>query len=50
LWQQTAAPGSTTWNNTIEALIKTDLTLNPTFTVYEAARDLMKAQNASWHK
>jgi imidazolonepropionase-like amidohydrolase len=50
LWQQTAAPGSAMWNNTIAELVKTDLTINPTFTVYEASRDLMKAQNATWHK
>lgn len=50
LWQQTAAPNSKIWNNTIAELIKSDLTINPTFTVYEATRDLMKAQNADWHE
>ncbi|MGV2872192.1 amidohydrolase family protein [Colwellia sp. E150_009] len=50
LWQQTATPDSTIWKNTISELINLDITLNPTFTIYEAARDLGRAQNAEWHK
>lgn len=48
LWLQAAAPGSDTWNSTIAELIDLDFTLDPTFTIYEASRDLMRARNADW--
>ena len=48
LWLQAAAPGSDTWNNTIAELVDLDFTLSPTFTIYEANRDLMRARNADW--
>ena len=50
LWLQAAAPGSETWNATIEELIALDFTIDPTFTIYEANRDLMRAQRAGWHE
>lgn len=49
LWQQTAKPGSEVWTKTIERLIENDLTLSPTFTIYEVARDLMRVKEAEWH-
>lgn len=49
LWLQAAAPGSPTWNETIAELLALDFTLDPTFTIYEAARDVMRARNAEWH-
>lgn len=49
LWLQAAGPGSERWNSTIEELIELDFTLDPTFTIYEAARDVMRARNAPWH-
>lgn len=49
LWQQTAKPGSELWTQTIDKLIADDLTLSPTFSVYEAARDLMRVKEAEWH-
>ena len=49
LWQQTAAPGSPIWKETIATLVKMDITLNPTFVVYEASRDLSRAQQLEWH-
>ncbi|BDX05691.1 hypothetical protein MACH26_12120 [Planctobacterium marinum] len=49
LWQQAAAPGSETWNNVRDRLIALDFTLNPTMTIYEASRDLMREMNADWH-
>ncbi|MGB0906063.1 MAG: amidohydrolase family protein [Maricaulaceae bacterium] len=49
LWQQTAKPGSDTWNQTIDQLIANDLTLSPTFSIYEVARDLMRVKEAEWH-
>ena len=48
LWLQSAAPGSATWNATIEELIGLDFTIDPTFTIYEANRDVMRARNADW--
>nr|WP_240946242.1 amidohydrolase family protein [Pseudomaricurvus alkylphenolicus] len=49
LWLQAAAPGSEKWNATIDELIGLDFTIDPTFTIYEANRDLMREQRAVWH-
>jgi imidazolonepropionase-like amidohydrolase len=49
LWLQAAEPGSVTWQQTIDELVALDFTLDPTLTIYEANRDLMRAQNAPWH-
>jgi imidazolonepropionase-like amidohydrolase len=49
LWLQAAAPGSETWNNTIRELVALDFTLDPTLTIYEASRDVMRARLAEWH-
>ena len=49
LWQQAAAPGSKTWDATINELIQLDFSLVPTFTIYEANRDVMRARLAEWH-
>ncbi|MBM4073682.1 MAG: amidohydrolase family protein [Planctomycetes bacterium] len=49
LWQQTAAPGSPIWKETIAKLVKLDVTLNPTMVIYEASRDLQRAQRLEWH-
>lgn len=48
LWLQAAAPGSETWLRTIAELVALDFTIDPTFTIYEASRDLMRARNADW--
>jgi hypothetical protein len=48
LWQQAAAPGSDRWNQVRDALIALDFTINPTLTIYEASRDLMREKNADW--
>jgi len=50
LWLQAAPPGSKKWNELRDELISLDFTLNPTFTIYEASRDLMRERNADWHK
>jgi len=50
LWQQAAKPGSEKWNAVRDELIALDFTLNPTMTIYEASRDLMRARQAVWHK
>ncbi|NND43869.1 MAG: amidohydrolase family protein [Xanthomonadales bacterium] len=49
LWAQAAEPGSDTWNRVRDELIALDFTLNPTLTIYEASRDLMREMNADWH-
>jgi len=48
LWRQAAAPGSERWNAVRDELIALDFTLNPTLTIYEASRDLMREMNADW--
>ena len=50
LWLQSAAPDSDTWNTTIDELVALDFTLVPTFTIYEANRDVMRARTAEWHE
>lgn len=50
LWRQAAAPGSERWNEVLEELLTLDFTLDPTLTIYEASRDLMRARRAEWHE
>jgi imidazolonepropionase-like amidohydrolase len=50
LWKQAAPPYSEKWNSVMNRLIELDFTLDPTFNIYEANRDLMRARNADWHK
>ena len=49
LWKQAAPPFSERWNAVMNELIKLDFTLVPTFTIYEASRDQMRARRAEWH-
>ena len=49
LWRQAAQPFSDHWNAVMDSLIALDFTLDPTFNIYEASRDLMRAVNADWH-
>ncbi len=49
LWKQAAAPYSDKWNKVMNELISLDFTLDPTFNIYEANRDLMRARRAEWH-
>jgi hypothetical protein len=50
LWRQAAPPHSETWNAVRDELIELDFTLNPTLTIYEASRDLMREMNADWQQ
>lgn len=50
LWKQAAPPGSRKWNEVMDELIRLNFTLDPTMTIYEASRDLMRAMNADWHQ
>lgn len=50
LWKQAAPPFSDKWNKVMDELISLDFTLDPTFNIYEASRDLMRARRAEWHE
>ena len=50
LWEQAAAPYSDHWNAVMDELIALDFTINPTFNIYDANRDVMRARNADWHQ
>jgi len=50
LWKQAASPGSEKWNSVMAELLELDFTLVPTFTIYEANRDVVRARDAEWHK
>ncbi|WJG10235.1 amidohydrolase family protein [Aliiglaciecola sp. LCG003] len=50
LWEQAAKPGSEKWQQVRDELIDLDFTINPTLTIYEASRDLMRERNADWHQ
>jgi len=49
LWKQAAAPFTPKWNQVMDRLIELDFTIDPTFNIYEANRDLMRAVRAEWH-
>lgn len=50
LWEQAAAPYSERWNSVMNELLELDFTLDPTFNIYEASRDLHRARRAEWHE
>lgn len=50
LWKQAAAPHSDHWNSVMNELLALDFTLDPTFNIYEASRDLQRARRAEWHE
>lgn len=50
LWKQAAPPYSDHWNKVMQELLDLDFTLDPTFNIYEASRDLMRARRAEWHE
>jgi len=49
LWKQAAPPGSPKWNAVMDELLELDFTIDPTLTIYEASRDLMRTMRAEWH-
>jgi hypothetical protein len=49
LWRQAARRGSEKYEAVIKELLALDFTLDPTFTIYLASRDLMRARRAEWH-
>jgi len=50
LWKQAAPPGSAKWNAVMDELLKLEFNIDPTFTIYEASRDLMRSMRAEWHE
>ncbi|MEQ8240555.1 MAG: amidohydrolase family protein [Cyclobacteriaceae bacterium] len=50
LWSQAAPPFSEKWNEVLNTLLERDFTLDPTFNIYDANRDLMRARRAEWHE
>ena len=50
LWYQAAEPGSEKWNGLIEEFLELGFGLDPTMTIYEASRDVMRARKAEWHE
>ncbi len=50
LWKQAAAPFTPHWNAVMDSLLALDFTLDPTFNIYEASRDLHRARRLEWHE
>lgn len=50
LWKQAAAPYSAHWNKVMDELLALDFTIDPTFNIYEASRDLHRARRLEWHE
>ena len=50
LWKQAAPPNSDHWNKVMNELLSFDFTLDPTFNIYDANRDLQRARRAEWHE
>ncbi len=49
LWRQSHEQGSDAWNALVEEFVELDFFINPTMTIYEANRDVMRAREAEWH-
>lgn len=49
LWAQAAEKGSPRYEAVMAELLELGFTLDPTFTIYQATRDLMRARTAEWH-
>ena len=50
IWNQTYEPGSKEWIEYLEHQKANHVTFDPTFNIYNASRDLMRARNADWHQ
>lgn len=50
LWKQAAKPYSEHWNKVMDELLALDFTIDPTFNIYEASRDLHKTRRLEWHE
>lgn len=50
LWKQAAPPHSEKWNAVMDELLELDFTIDPTFNIYEASRDLHRTRRLEWHE
>ncbi|RMH23536.1 MAG: amidohydrolase, partial [Gemmatimonadetes bacterium] len=50
LWNQIYEPGSEEWYALMDRFLELDFGIDPTMTIYEASRDVMRARNADWHE
>ncbi len=50
LWKQAAKQGSKKWNEVMDELLALDFTIDPTFNIYEANRDLTRIRGYEWHQ
>lgn len=48
-WNLIAGRGSDKWQALLDEFLALDFTLDPTFNIYSAGRDVMRARNAEWH-
>jgi len=48
-FMQAAQPGSAKWKQVMEKFLELGHTFVPTFNIYDANRDLMRARRADWH-
>ena len=49
LWNQIHPPGSPEWNAYLKEHLELGTVFNPTFAIYSASRDVMRARTAEWH-
>ena len=49
-WQLIAGRGSEKWNALLAEFRDLDFTLDPTFGIYSAGRDVSRMRNADWHR
>lgn len=50
LADQIVEPGSAEWRGYLERLLERRVTMSPTFNIYSAGRDVMRARTAEWHE
>ena len=50
LWTQAAKPYCEHWNKVMQELLDLDFTIDPTFNIYEASRDLQRTRRLEWHE
>jgi imidazolonepropionase-like amidohydrolase len=49
IWNQIYDPGGPEWLDYLKAQKASGVVFDPTFNIYSASRDLMRAKNADWH-
>ncbi len=50
LADQIVEPGSEEWEEYVDFLVESGITLSPTFNIYAASRDVMAARTREWHE